>query len=86
MSLQTHTHARLRARADYARAGSAPQVDLLLFYTPLGMGQLGESWSVWSYMQAAGFVVLVTGTLVYRCAMQPAACSLHARPSFLPSS
>lgn len=40
-------------------------VDLLLFYTPLGMGQLGESWSVYSWIQAAGFVVLVTGTLVY---------------------
>lgn len=40
-------------------------VDLLLFYTPLGMGQLGESWSVYSYLQLAGFVVLVTGTLVY---------------------
>ena len=29
-------------------------VDLLLFYTPLGMGNLGESWSAWSYLQAAG--------------------------------
>lgn len=42
------------------------QVDLLLFYTPLGHGQVGESWSSWSYLQAAGFAVLVTGTLVYR--------------------
>ncbi|CAL5222410.1 g4769 [Coccomyxa viridis] len=40
-------------------------VDLLLFYTPLGLGKLGESWSNWSFLQAAGFLVLVTGTLVY---------------------
>mmetsp|Transcript_4359 Transcript_4359/g.12571 ORF Transcript_4359/g.12571 Transcript_4359/m.12571 type:complete len:454 (-) Transcript_4359:421-1782(-) len=40
-------------------------VDLLLFYTPLGFGQLGESWSVYSFIQAAGFVVLVTGTMIY---------------------
>lgn len=26
----------------------------LLFYTPLGMGKLGESWSVYSWIQAAG--------------------------------
>lgn len=29
-------------------------VDLLLFYTPLGMGKLGESWTVYSFIQAAG--------------------------------
>ena len=29
-------------------------VDLLLFYTPLGLGKLGESWTAWSFMQAAG--------------------------------
>ena len=29
-------------------------VDLLLFYTPLGMGKLGESWSSYSLIQAAG--------------------------------
>ncbi|EIE24529.1 hypothetical protein COCSUDRAFT_65401 [Coccomyxa subellipsoidea C-169] len=40
-------------------------VDLLLFYTPLGFGKLGESWSVYSFIQAAGFAVLVCGTLVY---------------------
>eukprot|EP00879_Flechtneria_rotunda_P028943 GHRR01031185.1.p1 GENE.GHRR01031185.1~~GHRR01031185.1.p1 ORF type:complete len:102 (+),score=20.72 GHRR01031185.1:84-389(+) len=27
---------------------------LLLFYTSLGGGELGESWSRWSYLQAAG--------------------------------
>lgn len=40
-------------------------VDLLLFYTPLGGGNLGESWSKWSFLQAAGFVVLVAGTVIY---------------------
>ena len=29
-------------------------VDLVLFYTPLGMGSLGESWSKYSLIQAAG--------------------------------
>lgn len=29
-------------------------VDLVLFYTPLGMGKLGESWSIYSWIQAAG--------------------------------
>ena len=32
----------------------ALQVDLLLFYTPLGFGKLGESWTTWSFLQAAG--------------------------------
>ncbi|KIZ00286.1 hypothetical protein MNEG_7674 [Monoraphidium neglectum] len=40
-------------------------VGLLLFYTPLGMGRLGEKWTAWSPLQALGFVVLVAGTLVY---------------------
>ena len=29
-------------------------VDLVLFYTPLGLGKLGESWSSYSLIQAAG--------------------------------
>ena len=32
----------------------AMQVDLLLFYTHIGGGTLGESWSVYSYIQALG--------------------------------
>uniref|UniRef100_A0A7S3QMG5 EamA domain-containing protein n=1 Tax=Dunaliella tertiolecta TaxID=3047 RepID=A0A7S3QMG5_DUNTE len=40
-------------------------VSLGLFYLPLGVGQLGESWTKYSWMQAAGFAVLVCGTLVY---------------------
>ena len=38
-------------------------VDLALFYGGFG---LGESWSIYSLLQAGGFVVLVCGTLVYR--------------------
>ncbi|KAL3137914.1 hypothetical protein ABBQ38_005161 [Trebouxia sp. C0009 RCD-2024] len=40
-------------------------VDLLLYYTPLGLGRLGEKWDNYSYLQAVGFVVLVVGTVVY---------------------
>ena len=29
-------------------------VDLLLFYTPLGVGKLGEAWGKYSYVQALG--------------------------------
>lgn len=29
-------------------------VDLLLWYTPLGFGTLGESWSKYSFIQALG--------------------------------
>ena len=29
-------------------------VDLILYYTPLGMGRLGEKWDKYSYLQAAG--------------------------------
>ena len=29
-------------------------VGLVLFYTPLGMGRLGESWTAWSPLQALG--------------------------------
>jgi hypothetical protein len=40
-------------------------VDLVLFYTPLGLGKLGESWSNSSWIQAGGFCVLVAGTVIY---------------------
>jgi hypothetical protein len=33
------------------------QVGLLLYYTPLGMGKLGESWTAYSFIQAAGWVM-----------------------------
>lgn len=37
-------------------------VDLVLFYAHTG---LGEEWNRYSLVQAAGFAVMVTGTLVY---------------------
>jgi hypothetical protein len=40
-------------------------VDLALFYAAAGGGALGESWSRYSPLQAAGFAVLVAGTVVY---------------------
>ncbi|KDD75453.1 hypothetical protein H632_c677p0, partial [Helicosporidium sp. ATCC 50920] len=40
-------------------------VSLVLYYTPLGMGFLGESWNKYSWVQAVGFVVLVSGTIIY---------------------
>ena len=30
-------------------------VDLLLYYTPLGLGRLGEKWDNYSYLQAVGY-------------------------------
>ena len=45
---------RIRCKGEGLRAHLALQVDLLLFYMPLGEGHLGESWSKWSLLQAAG--------------------------------
>ncbi|KAG2422797.1 hypothetical protein HXX76_015744 [Chlamydomonas incerta] len=66
MAVTGHLGAVFRTVLETMRTLFVWLVDLLLFYTPLGMGQLGESWSVYSWLQAAGFVVLVSGTLVYR--------------------
>jgi hypothetical protein len=44
-------------------------VDLLLFYTPLGLGKLGESWSAWSFMQAAGCAINA-GLSLWQCPAQ----------------
>ncbi|KAK9843952.1 hypothetical protein WJX81_000335 [Elliptochloris bilobata] len=56
--------------------------DLLLFYTPLGLnGKLGEAWDRSSYVQAAGFAVLVTGTLVYARGDQKEEDELRAKHS-----
>lgn len=46
-------------------ACAALQAGLALFYTPVGHGKVGEAWDQYSWMQAAGFVVLVLGTLTY---------------------
>jgi hypothetical protein len=53
-------------------------VDLLLFYTPLGMGKLGESWSIYSYLQARATQLaapsLMLHTLKQFCSCLTAAC------------
>ena len=65
MCVTGHLGAVFRTVLETTRTLFVWLVDLLLFYTPLGMGKLGESWSVYSWIQAAGFVVLVAGTVVY---------------------
>lgn len=45
---------------------SCNQVALVLYYSPVGHRELGEPWySYYSWLQAAGFAVLVLGTCVY---------------------
>jgi drug/metabolite transporter (DMT)-like permease len=65
MCVTGHLGAVFRTVLETTRTLFVWLVDLLLFYTPLGMGKLGESWSMYSWVQAAGFVVLVIGTIVY---------------------
>lgn len=65
MCVTGHLGAVFRTVLETTRTLFVWLVDLILFYTPLGMGRLGESWSVFSWIQAAGFVVLVAGTVVY---------------------
>jgi len=65
MCVTGHLGAVFRTVLETTRTLFVWLVGLLLFYTPLGMGKLGESWSKYSWIQAAGFVVLVVGTVVY---------------------
>lgn len=65
MMVTDHLGAVFRTVLETMRTLFVWLLGLLLFYTPLGMGRLGESWTAWSFLQAAGFVVLVTGTMVY---------------------
>lgn len=65
MCVTGHLGAVFRTVLETTRTLFVWLVDLTLFYTPLGMGKLGESWNSGSWIQAAGFVVLVTGTIIY---------------------
>ncbi|KAI3438585.1 hypothetical protein D9Q98_001009 [Chlorella vulgaris] len=65
MCVTGHLGAVFRTVLETTRTLFVWLIDLLLFYTPLGLGKLGESWSVYSWIQAVGFIVLVTGTVVY---------------------
>ena len=50
------------------------QVDLLLFYTRLGGGTLGESWSVYSYIQALGCAVVIIDKSWHRFSRAASGC------------
>lgn len=65
MMVTGHLGAVFRTVLETTRTLFVWLVDLILFYTPLGLGKLGESWTVYSYIQAAGFLILVTGTVIY---------------------
>lgn len=54
MCVTGHLGAVFRTVLETTRTLFVWLVDLLLFYTPLGLGKLGESWSVYSWIQAAG--------------------------------
>lgn len=65
MCVTGHLGAVFRTVLETTRTLFVWLVDLLLFYTPLGFGKLGESWSRFSLIQAVGFCILVSGTLIY---------------------
>ena len=65
MAVTGHLGAVFRTVLETSRTLAVWVVDLLLAATGVGGGGLGESWGPWSWVQAAGFVVLVAGTLLY---------------------
>jgi hypothetical protein len=65
MCVTGHLGAVFRTVLETTRTLFVWLVDLILFYTPLGMGKLGESWTSGSWIQAAGFGILVAGTVIY---------------------
>lgn len=65
MCVTGHFGAVFRTVLETTRTLAVWIMGLLLFYTPLGGGRLGESWNRYSWIQALGFVVLVSGTMVY---------------------
>lgn len=65
MCVTGHLGAVFRTVLETTRTLFVWLVDLMLFYTPLGEGKLGEAWTKYSWVQAAGFVVLVAGTIIY---------------------
>lgn len=54
MSVTGHLGAVFRTVLETMRTLFVWIVGLILFYTPLGMGRLGESWTAWSPLQAVG--------------------------------
>jgi drug/metabolite transporter (DMT)-like permease len=83
MLVTGHLGAVFRTVLETTRTLAVWLVDLLLFYVGAGGGKLGERWTEWSLIQAAGFVVLVSGTVIYskgdeREAKEVLAHRLHA--------
>merc|ERR1711884_350034 len=73
-----HLSAVLRSILEACRTLGVWMADLLLFYA-IGRKQDGEAWTVWSWVELAGFLLLVYGTMSYKgllpipCAKRPAA-------------
>jgi len=65
MLVTSHLGAVFRTVLETMRTLFVWLLGMLLYYTPLGAGRLGESWTRWSPLQACGFAVLVGGTLLY---------------------
>jgi len=73
-----HLSAVLRSILEACRTLGVWIADLLLFYA-IGRKQDGEAWTVWSWVELAGFLLLVYGTMSYKgllpipCAKRPMA-------------
>lgn len=67
MTVTSHLGALFRSILETMRTLFAWLVGLIMFYCDVRISgnKLGESWTNYSYLQAAGFVVLVVGTVVY---------------------
>jgi len=65
MAVTGHLGAVFRTVLETSRTLAVWVVDLILAATGAGGGKLGESWGPWSWVQAAGFCILVSGTLLY---------------------
>ncbi len=65
MAVTGHLGAVFRTVLETSRTLAVWLVDLLLAAAGAGGGKLGESWGPWSWVQAAGFCILVSGTLLY---------------------
>ena len=67
MSVTSHYGALFRSILETTRTLFAWIAGLLMYYLNVKLygAPLGESWNKYSYLQLAGFCVLVSGTLIY---------------------
>ena len=63
LSVAKRISAVVRTLVDALRTIVVWACSLIIFYS--GAEDYGEAWTVWSWMQLGGFVLLVTGTLIY---------------------